>query len=376
MKAAIALVYLFAISMLILAAAPLATGGLEVRVPEDAGQNWHLAGNYFYNPVEVSIFNGGMLDIQGMVVGVQLRDANSTLITTAYSPATQLSPSQWSSLNINISVDTLSLTRDQLRDMVFNTSNMQMGLKVDAGMALGMMSLSLDRTGLDNFTKSPMIGSIHVENEIRLQNVTGGMQASIPFKMNAVQSLDGTFVHVECIMRNSSAAFASTSQDIELHPSVSTTLDFIMNPVHAQAFLGNREPVHLEMTISYGRAEMPLSFSIPYEAAVQGVGLDDLLATPPHFISPTVHWLTVAAYQGTTANVTCSIRNATALIGATSLDHLQTASNTVVFDCRVSDQDWQWFLRHGDDWTITLTFWIGPYAQTSTIAVHWTPPLA
>jgi hypothetical protein len=245
-------------------------------------------------------------------------------------------------------------------------------------MALGMMAVSLDRAGLDNFTKTSMISDIHIENEIRLRNVSGGVQASVPFKLKSAESLEGTTAHVECIMRNSSAAFASTSQDIELYPSVSTSLNFLMNPVHAQAFLGNREPVRLEMTISYARAEMPLSFGIPYQQAVYDVGVDDIYAggyAPAYLISAAMHWRSVAAYQGETANVTCTIRNATALIGVASLDHLQTASNSVVFNCAVSATDWQWFLHHPDDWTITMTFWLGPYSQTNVIAVHWTPPL-
>jgi hypothetical protein len=42
----------------------------------------------------------------------------------------------------------------------------------------------------------------------------------------------------------------------------------MMNQAHADAFLANREPVRLEMTVSYSRAEMPFSFSIPYHDVI------------------------------------------------------------------------------------------------------------
>jgi hypothetical protein len=267
MKVAIVAVYLVAIVLLVLAAAPLATGGIEVRVPEDVGQNWRLQGNYFYNPVEISIYNSGTLDIQGMVMRLEMRDANDSLITTSYSASTQLAAGQWSELEINVSVDTLALTRDQVCDMVFNTSRISMDLKMDAGMALGLMSISLDRTDMDNFTKSAMISDIHVGEEIGLRNVSGGLQATVPFGLSSAKSLEGTFARVDCIMRNSSALFSASVTNVELHPVTDASLVFLMDAVHAQAFLQNKEPVLLEMTLTYQRAEMPMNFIIPRDAS-------------------------------------------------------------------------------------------------------------
>ncbi len=377
MKAVIAVAYLLAISLLILAAAPLATGGLEVRVPEDVGKSWHLQGNDLYNQVELSIFNSGMLDIQGMTVRVELRDVNETLITTSVSPATQLNAGQWSKLGVNVSVNTLLLSRDQLRDLVFNTSNIHMNLKVDAGMALGLMALSLDRTGLDNLTKSAMISDIRVGEEIALRNVSGGVQASIPFSLSASEFLEGTSIHVECIMRNTSVAFATTNADYVLHPSTQATLEFLMNPAHYQAFLANSEDVRLEMTITYLQAELPLTFSIPFHNSIYGVAVQELQAfedTATHYALAITHWQTMPSYLGQVANVTCEIRNATALIGRAALDQTLSAYNSAYFYCTMSQTDWDWFLHHGDDWTVTMTFMVGPYLQTNRIAAHWTPP--
>ena len=375
MKAVIAVAYLFAISMLILAAAPLATGGLEARMPEDVGKSWHLQGYDLSNEVELAVLNSGLLDIQGMTVRVELRDVNETLIATSVSPATQLSAGQWSRLGINVSVNTLTLSRDQLRDLVFNTSNIHMNLKVDAGMALGLMGLSLDRSGLDNLTRSAMISDMRIGQEIALRGVSGGVQATIPFGLSASEFLEGTAIHIECILRNTSVAFATNAADHILHPSTQADLEFFMDQAHYQAFLDNSEEVRLEMTLTYLRAELPLTFSIPRHGPIYGVAVEELQAVgaaAPHYAQAIAHWQTTSAYRGQVANVTCEVRNPTALIGRTALDRTLSEYDLANFFCPRSQADRDWFLRHADDRTVT--FRVGPYLQTNSIAAHWTPP--
>jgi hypothetical protein len=51
-----------------------------------------------------------------------------------------------------------------------------------------------------------------------------------------------------------------------------------------------------------------------------------------------------------------------------------TSLDLADFRCQLSQSDWDWFLHHADDWTITMNFQVGVYSTSDRVSAHWTPP--
>ena len=235
--------------ILILTVIPLASGGLEINVHEGQDIRWAISGDNVSAQYTVSIRNGGYFDIEGFTLSVNVTDVDGTHLSTSSSVPTDLKAGAWTDVVLPIRIDLGSLTAEKKADIIFNGTEVMMGIGLDSYFGLRLIHLSVAGAGNQTMQIQPLITDLSVDpTQMTLESSGGGYVLVQPYSFGASDMITGRELDLAVVVRNRTSEVSTVTQSMTLESQNSGELRLPLTQAEAQALMLENTTLTIAMT--------------------------------------------------------------------------------------------------------------------------------
>ena len=208
-RSSIITVNLVIIAIILMSILPLATGKLQVAVPEDGGGGPVMDGSKVTMSVPVDITNDGYFDIKDLTVRFKIADGGRVLSERSSEPV-DARAGRINHLNLSIVMDLDDIDEEHLKDLVFGSSVFDLEVSVEGGYSLGLVRASIStRQQID---WEPMVKSVDIDvNRVQWESNGTNMDMMVPYYFEASGIARGKSVDIEAEIVNSTSTLGAAS---------------------------------------------------------------------------------------------------------------------------------------------------------------------
>lgn len=211
-RLSIVAVNLIIIAIILMSVLPLATGKVQVAVPEDEGTGPVMDGRKVTMSVPVDITNDGYFDIEGLTVRFKITDGGRVLSERSSEPV-DAKAGRINHLNISIMMDLDEIDEEHLERLVFGSGILDLDVTVEGGYSLGLVRASISIR--EHMDWEPMVKGVEIDtSKVWWENNGSNMDMLVPYHFEASGILRGERVAIEAEIVNSTSALGSASAGI------------------------------------------------------------------------------------------------------------------------------------------------------------------
>lgn len=224
-RLSIVAVYLVIAVMIVMSILPLASGKIQVSVPEE-GEEPTIDGSRIAMTIPVDITNDGYFDIQDLTVKLRIADGAKVLTEQSSAPVDVIA-GRTNHLNLSLVLDLDAVEEDDLKDLVFNATILDLSVGVEAGYSLGLVKAAIDTTQMIEW--KPMVTNLRIEADDVLWESNGtNVDVLIPYHFEASDFVQGRTVSIQAQLANSTAVVGTASESFTVGPVNDGQLRFVM----------------------------------------------------------------------------------------------------------------------------------------------------
>ncbi|MDW5562528.1 MAG: hypothetical protein SA339_04805 [Methanomassiliicoccus sp.] len=240
---------------------PLATGKLQVSVPEGEGGGPVAEGNKVTLTVPVDITNDGYFNIEDLTVRFRVAD-RGVVLTEQSSVPVDVIAGRTNHLNLTITLDMDTISEERLKDLVFNSTTLDLNVGVEAGYSLGLVKASISTN--QQMEWHPMVSNVSIDtSNIQWHNNGTSMDLLVPYSFDASEFAQGKAVGMQATLMNSTAVLGTASQELTVGPHNSGQFRFVVSQQAFQWLQSHPEALTIGADLSLMGATMHFSRSIP-----------------------------------------------------------------------------------------------------------------
>ena len=255
-RAGIAVISTFVVAMVILSIMPLASGGLEVEVPDSDDGGDSIEPSYQDGVITVSIpldiSNGGFFAIQDLRLHMTVGKDGRTIVESSSVPTT-IAAGADQRVVLTMTIDLSRMSQEDWERLVFESADLERNITVEAGYALGLASASLRIAG--EMEWEPLVGDFQVNTDAAQFCQEGpDINIRVPFSFQASSMIQGSTVEVNATLSNATSELSCSDMSITLPEGrYQGMLSFIIDGTTAQELMANpgqQLTVGLDMTFA------------------------------------------------------------------------------------------------------------------------------
>jgi LEA14-like dessication related protein len=213
-RAAIVAVNVVIVLIIILSVVPLANGGLKVDIPQENVGKPTFENNMVRFTVPVKIYNGGYFDITDLKMSFVISSDGVQVADYASLPA-NIVTGRTTTLDIALELDLNDISATALQKLVFEQSELDLRVGVEAGYRLGLVKASVHTNQTMNW--DPLVSNFMVDTGgIQAQDNGTNVDLSVPYSFNANDIITGNAVSLETTVRNATSQIGSSFQTITI----------------------------------------------------------------------------------------------------------------------------------------------------------------
>ncbi|NYT12015.1 MAG: hypothetical protein GKC03_05615 [Methanomassiliicoccales archaeon] len=235
------------IVIIIMSIVPLATGGMDVDIPE--GQtSWTVQDNVISLSQPVRIYNGGFYDFEDFTVHFYLEDSDGSVITDYRNSPVDIDAGKRTTVNINLRIDLNDMGEEGMRNLVFNGTTFNMLVEIDTAYMMKLIWLNVNVS--EEMEWEPLIQDYGInEWGIQYYMVGSQMQIDVPYFIEASEMLNDQDVGIDCVLRNDTSVMGNASEQVTLQGYTEGTLSFLLSEEASQWLLHNEEELTFDFQI-------------------------------------------------------------------------------------------------------------------------------
>ena len=286
-KLCIVMVYVVLAGILLMAVVPLIQGGMDFDVEEGNAVSYAYEDGLLTTEVTVSIYNGGVLDIEDCQFRAESRLDNGTLITSTHSIPVDLKAKQWTAVRLPLIINVNQVTSMMDRDVVFNGTTVSLDLAISTYVAMRLVHLELGTADAQEFDIPALISDVRVDaNGANVVPYGDGYGIALPYGFRASDFIAGQDVSLSARLRNSTGTLGTTGQSITIAEDNSGQLIIPISDETAQALMGGPDILYFDLGLEFEGNEFTQTYQRPWDPSA------------PSGPSPLDWPLTVATEQG------------------------------------------------------------------------------
>lgn len=249
-------------AIIIMSILPLATGKLQVSIPEEGGGEPVMDGNRVTMSVPVDITNDGYFNIEDLTIRFKVTDGAKVLTEQSSVPVDVIA-GRTNHLNLSVTMDLDDISEQQLKDLVFNPATLGLEVSVDAGYSLGLVRASIATQ--QEMDWEPIVSNVNVYTDNLQWEANGtNVDVLVPYYFEASDFAQGKSASIAAQLSNSTTALATSHQDLTISGTNSGTLRFV---VPQETFLWMQshpqEGLTLDADVTIMGATMHLERTVP-----------------------------------------------------------------------------------------------------------------
>ncbi|OPY32630.1 MAG: hypothetical protein A4E32_01212 [Methanomassiliicoccales archaeon PtaU1.Bin124] len=357
--------------ILLLTVVPLATGGLDIQVPEGQQVQWHMSGDVVEAEVSVNIHNGGYFDIEDFTLSVNMTEMDGTHLATSSSVPTDLKAGKWTTATLPVRIDLNSLTPEQKSDIIFNGTEVKMALGLDSYFGLRFIHLTVNGAGNQTMEIPPMISNLSIDPaQLRLESTGAGYALVQPYSFGASDLVTGKTIQVAVSISNSSAVIGSASQSFTVETYNSGELRVPLSNSTAEELFTHDATLHVDATATLDG--MSLSRTVIYEwtAPIHNFGIYNVQLNG-YQLAVEYGFMASSQLQGRFVTVDMQITDSVGQIGQGTDSFTISSNNYRYVYMTISPATALRLAGNADDWTITATISADGFTGQIVRTYHW-----
>ena len=364
--------------LLLLAVVPLAVGGLDIKFPQDQTTGWTYDNSTstvsFETPVQIS--NGGFFDIQEFSVGIRLTDHSGTLISESNSTPTDILAGRTSILNVRMALDLNGIEPSIMRELAFNQTSLNMSLTQSSYYMEHLVNIHIGANRTMDWT--PLIDNLQFDLQgMQMQQNGSDYNVQVPYSFDAGDLMVGQQVNVRTILSDAPGVLGTGSDTISIAKHNAGGMKIGISQTAAQQLIMSSDNLSIDVIIDFMGAELRQTYTKQWDPLISNllVGTPSISSGPPMSANVPFSFDSSIVLVGKQIQIECILKNATATISQ--------GFNTVVIDQHTqgpvslpfSIAESSWFLRHSEDWTVTLKATVMGTTIEQSQPYHWNAPL-
>lgn len=364
--------------LLLLAVVPLAAGGLDIKIPQEQNTGWNYdnSTNIVSFGAPVQIYNGGFYDIQGFTVGIALTDHDGALISRSNGTPTDIPAGRTTQLNVRMAVDLDTIKPAYMRELAFNHTTLNMSLTIASYYMVHLVNVHLGANQSMDWT--PLIDNLQFDLQgMKLQQNGAAYDVQVPYSFDAGDLIVGQRVSVGTTLRDQSGVLGSGSDNITITEQFAGAMKIGITQAAAQKLAMNGDNLTVDVVIDFHGAKIGQTYTKQWDPLISDlvVGTPSISSGVPLSASVPFSFNASSVITGQQMQVLCTLKNTTANIsqGSSSLTvGTHTAGQATM---PLSAPESAWFLRHSEDWSVSLKVTVMGITIEQSRAYHWNAPL-
>jgi hypothetical protein len=364
--------------LLLLAVVPLAIGGLDVKFPqgETTGWTYDNSTNAVSFEAPVQIYNGGFFDIQEFTIGIRLTDQNGTFISESNSTPTDILAGRSNFVNVRMALDLNDIDPSIMRELAFEHTTLNMSVTLATYYMEHLVNIHIGANRTMDWT--PLIDNLQFDLQgMQMQQNGTGYNVLVPYSFDAGDLIVGQQVNVRTTLRDPSGVLGTGSETVPITKNNAGGMKMGISQTAAQQLVMNPDNLTVDVVIDFHGAQFKQSYTKQWEPLITNLLVGTPIISQGPSMTATVPFSFDASsvISGKQMQVDCLLKNATATIsqGSNTLNVAQHTQDQVSLPFTVPESSW--FLRHSQDWTITLKATVMGITIEQSRPYHWTAPL-
>lgn len=367
----ILVVSLISAAILVLTILPLATGGLKIDVPQNDVQ-WSMDGDVLHAEVPVNIYNGGYFDIEDFALTIDLTDMDGTHLSNTSSVPTDLASGTWTEIVLPVQFDIGTLPLDKRIDIVFNGTEVRVGIGLDSYFGLRTIHVTMDGSPDQTMSIPALVSNLNIDpGNLRLASSRGGYQLVQPYSFDASDLLTGKDVTVSAVIADPDGTLGSSEMTMTLQQQNQGQMYVPINNSVAAALLSRSDT--LTVTASVGFDNITFTRTVRYDwtppitnVALEGMSISagQLLADYRFDATPMITGQIVQVAI-TVSDQTGTIGQGTDSFSVASVNHRSVAMN-------IAPATAARLIGTAEDWQVDLAITINGVTAHVIRTYHWT----
>jgi hypothetical protein len=259
-RLSIVAVYLVIAAIIIMSILPLATGKLQVSIPEEGGSEPTINGRIVSMTVPVDITNDGYFNIEDLTVRFTVSDGGRVLMEQSSVPVDVVA-GRTSHLDLTIAVDLDDIDEQDLKGLVFNATVLDLDVSVNAGYSLGLVRASIGTQ--QEMEWEPMVSGLSISGQnLQWENNGTNVDVLVPYYFEASGMALGKTVDLDASLSNSTAVLGTASRSLIVDQVNQGTLRFVVSQEAFLWLLSHPQALTLGADVSLLGATMHLDRTI------------------------------------------------------------------------------------------------------------------
>jgi hypothetical protein len=219
-------VYVVIAAIIVMSILPLATGKLQVSIPEDGGSEPIVNGNKVTMSIPVDITNDGYFNIEDLTIWFRVADGSNVLAEQSSVPVDVIA-GRTNHLNLSIVLDLDTIAEEDLKDLVFNATTLDMRVGVEAGYSMGLVKASIQTQ--QEMEWEPMVSEVDIDTDnIQWESNGTNVDVLVPYYFEASEFAQGRDVGIQAHLANSSAVLGTASESFAIEQVNEGQLRFVV----------------------------------------------------------------------------------------------------------------------------------------------------
>jgi hypothetical protein len=253
--------------IIILAVIPLATGGLDVNVPNSNESSWTLDGQILHLSAPVSVYNGGFYDIEDFSLRMQVVDESGNEIMDDRSIPANLRAGKTTPVPLELSLDIGNLSQEAKRKIVFEGASFNISLSIEAHYIMKLMKLGIAVE--DEMHWDPLINEYRIDqSQIRYEYSGSQIVMIVPYYISTSQMVYGYEINVTSELRNSTSVLGEGSDQVTLTPSTNGEFRFMLSQEASIWLATHSETLTMDLRLNFMGANAEESIQYYWDAPI------------------------------------------------------------------------------------------------------------
>lgn len=253
--------------IIILAVIPLATGGLDVNVPNSNESSWTLDGQVLHLSAPVSVYNGGFYDIEDFSLRMQVVDESGNEIMDDRSIPANLRAGKTTDVPLELSLDIGNVSQEAKRKIVFEGASYNISLSIEARYIMKLMKLGIAVE--DEMRWDPLINEYRIDqSQIRYEYNGSQIELIVPYYISTSQMVNGYEINVTSELRNSTSVLGEEFNQTTLTPNPNHEFRFPLSQEASIWLATHSETLTINLRIDFMGANAEESIQYYWDAPI------------------------------------------------------------------------------------------------------------
>ncbi|MDD1773766.1 MAG: hypothetical protein LUQ14_03985 [Methanomassiliicoccales archaeon] len=249
-KLGIVAVNLIIAAIILLAVVPLATGGLDVDIPQTGESSWTLEGDVLQLNAPISVYNGGFYDLEDFSLGLHVEDENGDQVMDDRTDPVDLKAGRTTDVDLGLNLDIGDVPLERKRQLVFEGASFDISVTVQTYYIMSLMKLEM--TISDEMQWSPLISDYGIDQSgIRYQYSGSQIEMIVPYHISTSDLVNGHVIGVSSELRNSTSVLGTGSEYVTLTQFTNGEFHFILTQDSTNWLATHSETLNVTLDLTF-----------------------------------------------------------------------------------------------------------------------------